>query len=100
MTTLRDFLLLPSLTAQTQCLLRAWEKLGVKQHSPAAKSREAKPKTEVALKEYINGIVKKCPFLPHPKMEELQDTVWNLRKVPSKQKWKCLIVSILIHSYR
>lgn len=61
MTTLSDFLLLPSLTAQTQCLLRAWEKLGERQHSPAAKSGEAKPKTEVALKEFINGIVK-MPF--------------------------------------
>lgn len=33
----------------------------MRQHSPAAKSGEAKPKTEVALKEFINGIVK-MPF--------------------------------------
>lgn len=42
----------------------------------------------------------KRPSLPYPKIHELQDIVWNLRKTPFKQEWERLIVNILIHYYR
>lgn len=59
MTTLGDFPLLLSVTAQTRCLVRSCEKLGVKQNSSVASSGEPKPK--ITLEEYINGIVR-TPF--------------------------------------
>lgn len=61
MTILSDFPLLPSLTAQTQCLVKVWEKSGIKQNNPAAKSGKMKPKTVITFKEYINDTIK-MPF--------------------------------------
>lgn len=72
------------LASSTQCLVRVWEKLEMKQDSTATESGEAKPMADVTFK----STPLKCPTLHYLKIRDLQDIGWNLRKAPFKQEWE------------